>query len=270
MRLEDDELWASGIDNVAPAVARIAGGFQCGDADPALFNWLFYRLSQALITLQNEVTTNEDIVDDFIDAQGDINEELDSRTQTATASTEGIARTAQLIDWIAPNPRTDRMVTPFGLQERDEQLGAYWQRFNNSNDRWDLLLSGGDTPLWSMELDHAQQVKGVYLVAVNLPAGFFDPNTTQMGCEFEVTFKRRNNTPDNLYIEKRLRVSSTNNYVRVYFQAFNLDDGSEGNNFKPRIEVGIRLDDDTIAPELQVAQIQKMVMPLSLTEDFTR
>jgi len=270
MRLNDDEVWASGIPNTAPAVARIAGGFQCGDADPQLFNWLFNRLAEAMITLQNEVTFNEDAFEDFIDAQDDINTELDSRTQQASRSTNGIARFSNPIDWPTNPPRDTVMVSPAGLQERDEQLGAYWQRFNNANSRWEVLLEGGTDSTWFHVFDNADQVKGVYLVALNLPEGIFNPNTTQMGCEFQVTFKRRNATPDNLYLENRLRVTGTDKYIRVGMAISNIEDMTEGDNFQPNMRITVYMDDDSIEPTAHVAQVQKLIMPLSNTSGFAR
>lgn len=43
-----DPVWAHSGDVAAPDAARVASGFTCGPASPALFNWLFQTLQQAL------------------------------------------------------------------------------------------------------------------------------------------------------------------------------------------------------------------------------
>ena len=252
MTIEQNEIWAGAITVARPAQAKIAAGFQCGDADPDLFNWLFQYYSQCLYDMGLEHLADTEALTEFINSQDIVNTTFDNRTQLATSATAGISRLAQVLDLIGNS--ANGVLTTETLNQFSNRFGSFWRKYNNNNDQWDIILQGGNDFIHSYQPSTRQELKGVYSVSVT-------NGSQQFGVNFEVFWKRRLNNPDFFYDEKTIRFIG-NDFATLRVQADIAEDAT------PRIVFTLVENEQNVNLVYHITAIEKLKMPSALVDEF--
>lgn len=224
-KITSDDIWANGSTTTRPPSGKQATGFECGDADPDHFDWLFKFHAEVLLTLS-------DAFDAFVINTAQTISALETNLSTKTTQIADlfgrVTRIPSTIQTgmieiateteVAAGFNNTTAVTPFNLQAGFDHVGVLSKFMSADSNVWERANPPDPVPLtntYNVNFTDEQGAKGFYLATVRVPEQGGAP-AFKYNVPFSVYWVDGIGNDDPLRLDFRVPLTTGDLYLRIY------------------------------------------------------